>query len=153
MTPELLMKPRYKVIADYPKSPFDVGMILTKSGGTNNVFTCEQAIQKSLVWHPENYPVIFQELMWWEGRTIDEMPEYVKQSGMVDSADNPVPDWYVKVKKHFNAGNGEWRDDSINIFCTEDHREGWSPAVRSMNYSGFEPATESEYNTFIESKK
>jgi hypothetical protein len=76
---------------------------------------------------------------------VADMPQYLKETGMIDDDDNPISDWYLKVKKHFNAGNGEWRDNSIRIFCTDDHINGWGFGNKSMSYSYFEPATEAEY--------
>ncbi len=147
MTIEELMKPRYKVVDSFPFNKFyKVGDILTDDGKTvvtnqdgEVMFACEF----------NNYPNVFQSLEWWEERKIEDMPKYLKQTGMVDGADEPIPDWYLKVKKHFNAGNGEWRDDSIHIFCIERCERTMGT---NMRYSGFEPATEQEYTTYIQSQ-
>jgi len=137
MTTEELLKPRYKVIADYPKSLYHVGDILNAGWRSEDLIYCDHDGPR---WR--DYPHLFKKLEWWEDRKIEDMPEYLKQTGMVDGADNPIPDWYLKVKKHFNAGNGEWRDDSINIFCIDkcDRTIG-----TNMSYSGFEPTTREEY--------
>lgn len=50
---------RYKVIADYPDSPYKVGQILTGV-----------VIDK--------YPAIFKRLEWWEDVPIKELPMYLK---------------------------------------------------------------------------
>ena len=142
---EKLLQPRYKVIADYPRNKYyenvEVGEII-------EAWHPNKILQDNRTGFYGKYPHIFKELEWGEEREIEDMPMYLKQTGMVDGANNPLPDWYVKVKKHFNAGNGEWRDDSIHIFCTEDHKNGWGSGVRSMNYNGFEPATEQDYLTY-----
>jgi len=142
---EKLLQPRYKVIADYPRNGHyenvEVGEII-------EAWHPNKILQDNRTGFYGKYPHIFKELGWWEDRKVSDMPMYLKQTGMVDGANNPLPDWYVKVKKHFNAGNGEWRDDSIHIFCTEDHKNGWGSGVRSMNYNGFEPATEQDYLTY-----
>lgn len=138
MTTEELLKPRIKVIAPWPgmeDDDYEVGQIYT---GT------EEDLNISMI---EMFPHLFKRLEWWEERDKKDMPDYVKQTGMVDSFDNPVPDWYLKVKKHFNCGTGEWRDDSFRVFCAyPDNRT----IGTNMNYSGFEPATESEYQSFIQ---
>ena len=59
---EKLMRPRYEVIADYPKSPFKVGEVFTP------------AIPSAF----KSYPHLFREMEWWEGMAESEMPKYVK---------------------------------------------------------------------------
>lgn len=141
MTIEQLLQPRYKVIEEYPNSPFEIDDIFF-------VNQDEEYINPPIGIQPFKYPHLFKKLSWWEGRDIEDMPKYLKKTGMVDSAENPVPDIYVKVKKHFSAGNGEWRDDSIHIFCADDY---WSNLKNcSYSYSGWEPATEDEYSIFCQ---
>ena len=149
MSTEELLKQRVKVIAPYPNSPYMVGEILTEfffdngnsyfSVNDNEKTYPDRVISSGTI---NECPNIFRKMNWWEERELKDMPEYLKQTGMVDGADNPIPDWYLKVKKHFNAGNGEWRDDSINIFCIDkcDRTIG-----TNMSYSGFEPTTREEY--------
>ena len=96
------------------------------------------------------YPHLFKPLPWWYGRTVEELPDYVKQTGMEDSAGNPVQDVVMKVKKHHSAGNGEWRDDSINIFCADSYLTG-TPG--SFTYAGWEPADESDYQEYQKQKQ
>lgn len=63
-----LMKPRYKVIADYPDGRHKVGNIITpnKSGYCPYVGNADQ------------YPHLFKKLEWYEDREETEMPQYVK---------------------------------------------------------------------------
>jgi len=60
-----LMKPRFKVIADYPLSDYPIGHI-----------------HKAVAWMTEDfflkYPAIFKKLEWWEDRKPEEMPLYIK---------------------------------------------------------------------------
>jgi hypothetical protein len=51
---------RYKVIADYPDSPYKIGQILTDMVGLNK------------------YPRVFKPLEWWEGVPFEELPMYLK---------------------------------------------------------------------------
>jgi len=98
----------------------------------------------------ENFPHLFKPLPWWYGRTVEEMPLYVKQTGMVDSKDRPVPDIVVKVKKHFSAGNGEWRDDNLRIFCADSYLTG---GHGSYSYDDWEPADEFDYQEYQKQKQ
>ena len=57
-----LLKPRYKVIADYPDSVFIVGEILRNPT------------------YESKYPHLFKKLEWWEDRKPEEMPKYLKHT-------------------------------------------------------------------------
>jgi hypothetical protein len=131
MTPEELLRPRYKVIAEFPRIEDFEGceidnIIITLS--EDNLY--------------EKYPHLFKKLGWWEDRKEEDMPMYLKRTGMVDDDDSPLPDWYLKVKKHFNYGNGEWRDNSVHIFCIDPSERTYGTG---LFYSEFEPCTEEEY--------
>lgn len=63
MTTEELLKPRYKVIADYPHSWFTIGEIIQ-----------DNFVSLSL----KLYPNIFKELKWWEKREVEDLPKYLK---------------------------------------------------------------------------
>jgi len=79
MKTEELLKPRYKVVADYPgNSYYPIGKIIiipTDSYAINEnghpVFYCD--------FH--EYPHLFKSLAWWEERSDDDMPGYVKSKG------------------------------------------------------------------------
>jgi len=76
-----LMKPRYKVIADYPDNEFSVGEILPDEVVSNE----EDEILK--------YPHLFKKLEWWEERRESEMPEYVKIFDVVERFDKFKSRW------------------------------------------------------------
>lgn len=63
MSNKELMKPRYKVIAQYPYSSFPNGEIIQDI--LNPMFL-------------DMYPHLFQRLEWWEDRKPEDMPKYVK---------------------------------------------------------------------------
>lgn len=73
MTPEELMKPRYKVIADYPKSIYLIGNIINAGTTSEDCIYCDREGPRM-----RHYPHLFKKLEWWEERKIEEMPEYVK---------------------------------------------------------------------------
>lgn len=64
MTIENLLKPRYKVIADYPNSIYSIGEIIE----------CDAEEDCTL----HKWPAIFKKLEWWEDRKPENMPEYVR---------------------------------------------------------------------------
>lgn len=68
MTPEQLLKPRYKVIADYPSSPEHniVGFIYED---------CTECMCDFM----SKYPHLFKRLDWVDGRSEEELPEYFKR--------------------------------------------------------------------------
>jgi hypothetical protein len=69
MSYEDLMKPRYKVIADYPEPRnhpyYEVGSVI-------------RAITKEDEEYFGKYQTLFKPLLWWEERKLEDMPEYVK---------------------------------------------------------------------------
>lgn len=76
MSNEELMKPRYKVIADYPKSLYHVGDILNGGWGSEDCIYCDTDGPR---WR--HYPHLFRPLEWWEERKPEDMPQYVKSLG------------------------------------------------------------------------
>lgn len=65
MTAEQLLTRRYKVIADYPNSPFTLGRIYKIDDFISSI-------------DPAKYPGIFRELVWWESRDIADFPKFGK---------------------------------------------------------------------------
>lgn len=80
MSTEELLKPRYKVTADYPDSLFKVGDILQQDFENANDWVIPEKglLTPCLQTNPANYPNIFRPIEWWEDRAVDDMPEYVK---------------------------------------------------------------------------
>lgn len=66
-TVEGLLKPRYKVIADYPQSIWKVGESLPEFPPT----WCAENLDK--------FPKIFRKLEWYEERKEEDMPDYLKR--------------------------------------------------------------------------
>ena len=60
-----LLKPRFKVIADYPKSVFKVGETLH-----GDLIYCDTNGPKY-----SDYPHLFRKLNWWEERKKEDMPK------------------------------------------------------------------------------
>jgi hypothetical protein len=125
-----LLKPRYKVIADYPASEYPVGYIIE-----SETFSIGDVDHNCY-----NYPHLFKRLEWWKNRTIEEL-ESVK---------------YVKVIKY----RGYWLVGDIVHAKFEIKSEGRGLYTgynigRKPNYGHYqpieelEPATEEEYLSFI----
>jgi hypothetical protein len=155
MKPEELMKPRYKVIADWPGCNWDVGQILIHIGNGN--FDCKEAPTISGLRNPENYPSNLNKMQWWEERAIDDMPEYVKviREDCIDDTG-----LYCKVFR--------WTifEDKIPTIAGQfgAELEGYTPlylARTELNFPGqvygrlnathLEPATREEYEQYKQS--
>lgn len=91
MKVEELLKPRYKVIADYPNSEFPVGIIAYK-------YYAEWVFLNGIVStiHLPAYPNIFKKLEWWEEREEKDMPEYVKMCVYIKPCTNNTENLELK---------------------------------------------------------
>ena len=144
-----LLKPRYKVIADFYQGQKDISQNRIKVG---DIFM-NYIPQQNIVWHrtrdekmhvdckihkPEQYPHLFKPLAWYEEREASEMPEYVKniiRPGMKDEL------YVYKVKKHFTQDCTR-----IDGKIREDKRHWVDENDLSYIYKHYEPATAAEYN-------
>lgn len=100
MTTVELLKPRYEVIADYPRSWYNKGDILLSK--------IDHAPQLGYIAFSvaEKYTDVFRKLEWWEHRKPEDMPECVKFTS---------PMW--KYKKGDVVKVIDWtRDFKANIF-------------------------------------
>lgn len=128
MTKTKLLLPRYKVIAGFPDSKFTIGETIEMMAFDidakefyDNKFLLES--------YYSDYPAIFKKLEWWEERTVDEMPEYLKNK-------TAIPVTFSKVEKWEFEGKERW----ITL-------SGRMPFVALM--WAIDPASESEYNDYI----
>lgn len=69
LSKEELLRPRYKVIANYPGTRYKIGMILKYDDGMQNFDTPNKF---SL------YPAIFEQIHWWQYRIKEDMPSFLK---------------------------------------------------------------------------
>jgi len=102
MTAEELLKPRWKVIADFPESPYCINQILYSFN--SKIFFEPSGYH----FNPNDYPAIFKKLDWWEERSVDDMPDYLKwgEKGNV-----------IKVNKHLCGIHKDgFRDERLNNF-------------------------------------
>lgn len=135
---EDLMIRRYKVIADYPQSILPVGAVFYMDKIHVYITSPNGAVSKQSNYYtqsPEKYPTIFKPLEWWEERKLEDMPMYLKTSGMKEVF--KVIEWDMKT-----------------ITGKTDERNGCCCSLYNYNPEhGYFPATEIEYNNYIKSKK
>ncbi len=98
-----LLTPRFKVIADYPNSFFDIGEI------TENEFTLIDL---------EKYPHLFKKLGWWEDREIEELPQYLKSENQVFKVSN----YFYRIHKLlFSSYDDKYDQEFDDYFLFNDY--------------------------------
>lgn len=118
ITPEELMMPRYKVMADYPDNKNKVGDIIeVLHAGT------KEAAELVCRWY-DKFPVIYKRLEWWEERKPEEMPEYVKWDYDPKTDDINTKGLVEKVIKWAQDGYGVVINESMIIATCH-----WLPAT------------------------
>ena len=123
-----LEKPRFKVIADYPRSIFKIDEII--DNGYEFIFGDADGLKYS------DFPHLFKKLNWWENRTEKEMPEYLKYRLNLDNEN-----WiYHKIVK--------WNMEILNGILDIRKREGCDLRIWSSEH-GYFPATKEEYDSYI----
>ncbi len=134
-----LMQPRYLVIADYPYTPFEVGIILipVDSGELMSV-QCGYVASKAIVWQKDidKYPAIFRPLHYYEFRDSLELPEYVKTTKQAETQG------VFKVT--------EWQAE--DGYCDIEHDAVESLLLLDDDVLIVLPATKEEYEQFINKK-
>jgi hypothetical protein len=142
-----LLKPRYKVIADYPQPPFTNDLY---NVGNEHIFIegdllIQSTVNGALTFrrygrlghmsvgvpccaHPEKFPKIFKKLQWWEDRKLHEMPRYVK---CIATPDQKIIPGDVFKLAWIEPG---WGTDHVHTIF--------------LYTNCYIPATESEYNTY-----
>lgn len=92
MTKEELLKPRYKVVADYPEPKYyrhiRVGEIIS------NLNISDENYLKS-------FPNLFKKLEWWEERDEKDLPKYFRNDYGVHRIQKPIKEyaqhnWYIE---------------------------------------------------------
>jgi hypothetical protein len=148
---EDLMKPRWKVIADYPNSPYKVGDLvqLTDLGTTFLCTTTKEWDNANLdivdnnryfhIEYLEKWNHLFQKLEWWMHRQESEMPEYVKCecTDFIKFKKGQI----VRVEKHQSNTYFQW---VAWLFISAD-KQGVDPMMNCVHYKNFSPSTETEY--------
>jgi hypothetical protein len=124
-----LLKPRYKVIADYPNQWHRTGAIIT------DLFYDDQYKDES--WFAQ-YPAIFQRLEWWQEISESEMPEYLKITEIINGQ-NHIGKIFRTIPGHLRAGYPGFANDSLGRISSFDN----------IRLDCFLPATEQDYLAYI----
>lgn len=142
-----LMTPRYIQLTDIPigvEEPLKEGTIYTLCNEGKTQFKLFGRI-----WLPSDfdaYPKIFRLIFWWEHRSIDQMPGYVKDVFFpitIPDTKNPFYGHIFKVTEHFIS-------ELADVGCEYIDSKG---ELCYLAYNQAEPCTEQEYNDYINSKK
>lgn len=127
LSKEELLIPRFKVIADYPQSPFTIGDIIKHNAVLDDfIYYDEEGIVRIT---PKYYPAIFKKLEWWEDRSFEELPEYVK------NADGVYKTYFSIPSK--NGSLWEWQV----VHPTKEY----GAEIMYIVDNKMEPSTEEEY--------
>ena len=161
MTKEQLLIPRVLCIGgkpgdpNYPGSRFMTGDIIEQNGRDYWGIKADAWISQTTV---DRYPNLFKPLPWWYGRTVEEMPEYVKTDYKDSTTGDGLRNGVVfKVEK--------WVTE---IFICVDglqslaHLDGYKPSWLHrfpewengrVNACHLIPADESEYQEYQKQKQ
>lgn len=74
-----LLKPRYKLIADYPRNNFKIGAVLDPN--EDGVFKIQNDFHCYEI-EFDNYRHLFRELKWWEERKEEDMPKRIGKNNL-----------------------------------------------------------------------
>lgn len=122
-----LLIPRYIVTLDYPNSPFHVKQIIEITEENKEAYSFF-----------DDFPKVFRKLKWWENRTIDEMPEFVRFDNKILKVEGWIQDLLGNPMPSVNG------NDSINIKTNWHFRnEKTLPATKQE----FESQFTAEYDT------
>ena len=78
MTAEELMVPRYEVIADYPGSTYPIGTIFTSMSNGFVRYMLDGDKHSTNGLNLDKYPHLFRRMLWWEQRSVEDMPKRLK---------------------------------------------------------------------------
>lgn len=129
MTKEELLKPRYKVMMDYPESKFTKGQILTKGNDEPRFGNEHNNIDEAEM---QKYPNVFHKLRWSEEINKADLPPYVKV--ITKSLDT-----YGKILKVKQWNFGGSKNKVTKVF-----QDIWADMYNATHLL---PATEEEYKS------
>jgi hypothetical protein len=141
MSTEELLKPRYKVIADWPMNHFYevddiIEMKLMPNGkywnGEDSYYLTEKEMEK--------HPHLFKKLEWWEERKIEDMPDYL--CCVCTDFIKFVKGQIIKVEKHQSNTFNKY----VPYLFISKEKQSHEAVTNCFLYKDFYPATEEEYN-------
>lgn len=142
---ELLMWPRWRVTADFWRSPFKIGEILIAPGNKEAIAFNDDATIIELDLYKDlqanKFHHLFKHLPWFIDRKLEDMPQYLKH--------NYVGGYYAKVTEHFiNKYECAIEDDRQH-----DNSPGIPTGPRTAAYAHWIPSTEKEYKAYLKEQK
>ena len=126
MTTEDLLKPRYKVIRNYPGSPYKIG----------DIKECAEEEHGDVNFYKQ-YPDVFSRIEWWEDRNTEDLPEYIKLS----------------MDYHSNLNSKIFRKGRIYKVEFWDVNVPYVSKKQYINCNWLLPTTKEEYEQYQQSKK
>jgi hypothetical protein len=146
-----LLKPRYKLIADYPDCREPMGTIFTLSN--------ELAYDKYHVWHYkpydvvfgtwnrsfDKYPHLFQSLEWWQERPIESIPNYIRFGDI----DKQHAIYYIKEWNRFDNLPEDETKSLIDSYGPCGYAYIPQPYFISLRFPNNYPSTLSDYTNYI----
>lgn len=140
MTPKELLKDRYKVIAKYLFSPYEIGDVIEPDdcGGVflaNVDYTQMGEERKVAYFYDINdcalYPALFRKLRWDEDRDIKDMPEFVY---------NKVRERFYKVLNPVHDGREFHNDFEVEMRFFLSRISDYIPATKEEFENQNKPA-------------
>lgn len=118
-----LLKPRYKVIADYPNSEHEIGEIIVLN--ENRQVTKEpfaRLLQEPIIFLEsdidKSFPHIFKKLEWWEEREEKDMPSKITHKESVHKEVVNIDRWIFIDREIIG-----FQSDNIGVSVLD----GWLP--------------------------
>ena len=152
MTPEELLKPRYKVIAIDTTESFQVGEILNHPSEWHDFIWVGPS--GKIIFYPEKYPHLFKKLEWWEELKPEDLPQYVQVISAEIAKDTGV---YCKVFKWSvieltdNKGDlGAEIDGYEPIYLCRPEFNFPGQVYGMLHVSHLQPATAAEYEAYLQ---
>lgn len=153
LTKEDLLKRRYKVIGDYPQPhakdddcrKFIIGDVLIYMKVNDSMTYMRKgrcghmSVGVPTISDPEKYPIIFHKLEWYEERQPEDMPAFVE--------------FHLSNGAKRKIVKAEWHDDGFGDLYFTYAGDPKPDIGHDPNATSAVPATESEYNNFIQSKQ
>jgi hypothetical protein len=116
MTTEDLLKPRYKVIADWPFQNYAIDEILQ---GDEAALISTKYDKSNLY----DYPALFRKLNWWEERDVKDLPKFVNINGAIYEAR-----WAHSAQKGFHI---------LSPFCWNTYEDSKKLPATEQEYKEF----------------
>ena len=135
MTVEELLSPRYRIIGDYPNSPYQL----------NSTIEIDKDPLYKEAWY-DDYPNIFQKREWWHERKIGDMPDYMKVIKTITEtgyAGNFMNDVCTKNQVIYCSEKDKFHTSIYNDFIN---------SYSGIDLKYFIPITKEEYHTTAKSE-